>query len=148
MDLRTLDFTWYDALGLPNSDTHNYLIPAVIQDHCGRGKNKRKTRIKVFIPLLNDELIVDKFWIDSHAYRHNFEINTTDTLIDEDFLNNYPQVRQRVIEDYVQWHSQPEPALVGTPGQRQGKQYLSQFVRKFHNTDSEINDDNIEDEEE
>jgi hypothetical protein len=148
LDLRTLDFTWYDALGLPNSDTHNYLIPAVIQDHCGRGKNKRKTRIKVFIPLLNDELIVDKFWIDSHAYRHNFEINTTDTLIDEDFLNNYPQVRQRVIEDYVQWHSQPEPALVGTPGQRQGKQYLSQFVRKFHNTDSEINDDNIEDEEE
>jgi hypothetical protein len=115
IDLRVLDFSWYDKLELPQSDTQLYVVEAQM-----KSLSKSKTRAEVYLPAF-DEVIkdVDYFWFEANATR--LYIPDDSILVDEEFLAANPKVlgnqnkeRQRVLERLY------SPVLAGTPANRRG----------------------------
>ena len=115
IDLRVLDFSWYDKLELPQSDTQLYVVEAQM-----KSLTKSKTRAEVYLPAF-DEVIkdVDYFWFEANATR--LYIPDDSILVDEEFLAANPKVlgnqnkeRQRVLERLY------SPVLAGTPANRRG----------------------------
>ena len=126
IDMRTLGFTWYDKLDLPQADTSLYLIGAQFIRHT----NKQKTRAEVFLPVLDEKLTnLDYSWFELNATR--IQIPDGAILVDERFLVQYPQIlgaqnkaRQRELERLY------SPVIAGTPANRRG-------VYRFKDTDLE-----------
>jgi hypothetical protein len=114
LDLRTLGFTWYDSLALPDSDTHLYVIAASFS----KFTNKKETRAEIFLPVFNEYLRnLDKYWFETNAYR--LQVPREATLIDQDFVNRYPQLLDG--EVVQQQEDALPPVIAGTPDNRQGR---------------------------
>ena len=114
LDLRTLGFTWYDSLALPDSDTHLYVIAASFS----KFTNKKETRAEVFLPVFNEYLRnLDKYWFETNAYR--LQVPREATLIDQDFVNRHPQLLDG--EVVQQQEDALPPVIAGTPDNRQGR---------------------------
>ena len=113
--MRSLSFTWYDSLQLPDSDTHTYVVVAVMQKYT----NSKKTRAEVFLPIFNEVLRnLDSYWFSSWAYRPSL---TDETLVDAAFLERYPQVSDpNASVPHLPDLGFP-PVLAGTPANREGK---------------------------
>ena len=113
LDLRTLGFTWYDSLELPDSDIHLYLIAASFS----KFTNKKETRAEVYIPILDEYLRnLDKYWFETNAYR--LQVPTNATLVDRDFIKRYPRLLDNEI---LQQDGALPPVTAGTPDNRQGR---------------------------
>jgi hypothetical protein len=116
IDLRVLDFTWYDTLKLPHSDTTLYLLEAHSKDYT----NKQKTRATVYFPAFDETLEnVDHFWFEANATRTL--LPDAAILVSEEFLVEYPQVlgdkgikRQRILEQLY------SKVIAGSPANRRG----------------------------
>ena len=116
IDLRVLDFTWYDSLKLPHSDTVLHLL----ETHFQKYTNKSRTRAEVYLPAF-DEILqnVDHFWFEANATRTFLPDGAI--LVSEEFLVAYPQIlgkqnvqRQRILEQIY------SPVTAGSPANRRG----------------------------
>ena len=116
IDLRVLDFTWYDSLKLPHADTKLYLLEAHFRKYC----NKQRTRAEVYLPAF-DEIIdnADHFWFEGNATRTFLPDEAI--LVSEELLVTYPQIlgkhnikRQRILEQIY------SPVTAGSPANRRG----------------------------
>jgi hypothetical protein len=116
LDLRVLDFTWYDSLQLPHADTKLYLLEAQFKEFT----NKQRTRAEVYFPAF-DEILqnVDHFWFEANATR--LFLPEDAILVSEEFLAENPQVlgdkgikRQRILEQLY------SKVIAGSPANRRG----------------------------
>jgi hypothetical protein len=115
LDLRALGFTWYDSLGLENSDIVTYRIKAITEKDNARAKSAN-----IRIPDLNNEIMrgLKSSWF--FVYARVVELNETFILVDKDFVKRHIKIHKNETLEQVAPPSVTEPAIAGTYPERRG----------------------------
>ena len=87
VDLRYFGFSWFEALGLPNCDTHNYVVKLIVTETLNNNKKFLFT-----VPDLDKiNYTADPYFFSAWAYRT--EINPdNDILLTKDLKKKYPRL--------------------------------------------------------
>ena len=116
LDLRCVDFTWYDQCALPNSDTATYVVLASFI----KFTNRSCTRGDVYLPVLDVRLSkLDYYWFKTNAHRVQLEPALV-TLVDARFVLANPQLVSRDSDRLRELRSSLSAPLAGSPAQRRG----------------------------
>jgi hypothetical protein len=86
VDLRSYGFTWYNTLGLPDSDFKTYVV--LYKYIAWKRKN---FTLEVFCPIFNETFVVDHLFVKQYGSITDFNSSHM-ILIDTDFVNKFPSV--------------------------------------------------------
>jgi hypothetical protein len=118
LDLRYIDFTWYDTqCELPNSDTETYVVEAQFTGY----SNVQNSRGNVYIPVFDLKLTkLDYYWFQTNAYRTEIDPHLV-TLVDSGFVLANPQLVGHNSDRLRQLRREYSAPLAGTAAHRRGK---------------------------
>jgi hypothetical protein len=84
----SIDNTWYDALQLPDTPTHTYLVLGRITRF-----NAARTAISIYFPVFSETYPNIKH-AEFASYGHSTQLAPTDIVISAEFIAQYPQIMQ------------------------------------------------------